>query len=110
MVLLRRAGKTGGGLSRRTAAAEIVAEARERATAEATRISEQAQAQIAAERQQAAAQLKGEVGSLATTLAGKIVGASLEDDARSQRRPARSLRTCSAPGVTRAPNSESTRP
>ena len=60
-------------------------EARERATAEATRISEQAQAQIAAERQQAAAQLKGEVGSLATTLAGKIVGESLEDDARSQR-------------------------
>ena len=69
----------------RTEAAEIVAEARERATAEATRISEQAQAQIAAERQQAAAQLKGEVGSLATTLAGKIVGESLEDDARSQR-------------------------
>ena len=68
----------------RTEAAEIVAEARERATAEATRISEQAQAQIAAERQQAA-QLKGEVGSLATTLAGKIVGESLEDDARSQR-------------------------
>ena len=69
----------------RTEAAEIVAEARERATAEARRISEQAQAQIAAERQQAAAQLKGEVGSLATTLAGKIVGESLEDDARSQR-------------------------
>ena len=69
----------------RTEAAEIVAEARERATAEATRISEQAQAQIAAERQQAAAQLKGEVGSLATTLAGKIVGESLEDDARSHR-------------------------
>ncbi|MBM4570427.1 F0F1 ATP synthase subunit B [Rhodococcus hoagii] len=69
----------------RTEAAEIVAEARERATAEATRISEQAQAQIAAERQQAAAQLKGEVGSLATTLASKIVGESLEDDARSQR-------------------------
>ena len=62
-----------------------LAEARERATAEARRISEQAQAQIAAERQQAAAQLKGEVGSLATTLAGKIVGESLEDDARSQR-------------------------
>ena len=36
-------------------------------------------------RRQAAAQLKGEVGSLATTLAGKIVGESLEDDARSQR-------------------------
>lgn len=69
----------------RTEAAEIVAEARERATAEATRISEQAQAQIAAERQQAASQLKGEVGTLATTLASKIVGESLEDDARSQR-------------------------
>ncbi|PZU33156.1 MAG: F0F1 ATP synthase subunit B [Microbacterium sp.] len=69
----------------RTEAAEIVAEARERATAESTRISEQAQAQIAAERQQAASQLKGEVGTLATTLASKIVGESLEDDARSQR-------------------------
>ena len=44
-----------------------------------------AQAQIAADRAQAAAQLKGEVGTLATTLASRIVGESLEDDARSQR-------------------------
>ena len=69
----------------RTEAAQIVAEARERAVAEQARITEQAQAQIAAERAQAATQLKGEVGTLATTLASKIVGESLDDDARSQR-------------------------
>ena len=69
----------------RTEGAQIVAEARERAASESARITEQAQAQIAADRAQAAAQLKGEVGTLATTLASKIVGESLEDDARSQR-------------------------
>lgn len=69
----------------RTEAAEIVAEARERATEEASRISEQASVQIAAERQQAVSSLRTEVGTLATSLASKIVGESLEDDARSQR-------------------------
>ena len=69
----------------RTEGAQIVAEARERAASESARITEQAQAQIAADRAQAAAQLKGEVGTLATTLASRIVGESLEDDARSQR-------------------------
>ena len=63
----------------------MMAEARERAVAEAARVTEQAQVQIAAERAQAATQLKGEVGTLATTLASKIVGESLSDDARSQR-------------------------
>ncbi|MDY6055723.1 F0F1 ATP synthase subunit B [Micrococcus sp.] len=69
----------------RAEGAQIVAEARERAAAEAARLTEQAHAQIAADRAQAAAQLKNEVGSLATVLASKIVGESLEDDARSQR-------------------------
>ena len=41
--------------------------------------------QIAAERQQAITQLRGEVGGLATTLASRIVGESLEDDARARR-------------------------
>ena len=65
--------------------AAIVAEMREQAQAEASRILEHAQAQIAAERQQAVATLRAEVGALATTLAGRIVGESLEDDARSNR-------------------------
>ena len=69
----------------RTEAAQIVAEARERAQADADRITEQAHTQIAADRAQASTQLRTEVGTLATTLAGKIVGESLNDDARSQR-------------------------
>ena len=69
----------------RTEGAQIVAEAKERAQAEANRITEQAHTQIAADRAQAATQLRTEVGTLATTLAGKIVGESLDDDARSQR-------------------------
>lgn len=69
----------------RTEAAQIVAEARERAQADADRITEQAHTQIAADRAQASTQLRTEVGTLATTLAGKIVGESLNDDTRSQR-------------------------
>jgi len=62
--------------------AQIVAEMREQAQAEARRIVEGAQAQIQAERQQALAQLRAEVGALSVELAGKIVGESLEDEAR----------------------------
>jgi len=69
----------------RAEAAQILADARERASTEAARIAEQAQAQIAAERVQAEASLRTDVGSLATTLASRIVGESLEDDARAQR-------------------------
>jgi F-type H+-transporting ATPase subunit b len=65
--------------------AQIIAEMREQAQSEASRIVEHAQAQIAAERQQALTTLRAEVGSLATSLAGRIVGESLEDDARSSR-------------------------
>jgi F-type H+-transporting ATPase subunit b len=63
----------------------IVAESRTRATAEAARIVENAQRQIEAERQQASVSLRNEVGSLATDLASKIVGESLEDEARRSR-------------------------
>jgi F-type H+-transporting ATPase subunit b len=63
----------------------IVAEMREQAQAEAARITSTANAQIEAERQQAVQQLRAEVGTLATTLAGRIVGESLEDDARQSR-------------------------
>ena len=69
----------------RSEAGQIVAEAREKATAEAARIAETAQRQIEAERQQAAVSLRADVGTLATELASKIVGESLEDEARRSR-------------------------
>lgn len=63
----------------------IVAELRAKATEDAARIAETAQRQIEAERQQAAVTLKADVGTLATELASKIVGESLEDEARRSR-------------------------
>ena len=65
--------------------AAIVAEMRESAQAESSRIVEHGKAQIEAERQQAVTSLRAEVGALATGLAGRIVGESLEDDARQSR-------------------------
>jgi F-type H+-transporting ATPase subunit b len=65
--------------------AQIIAEMRERAEAEARRITEAAQAQIDAERQQALISLRAEVGALATELASRIVGESLTDQARQSR-------------------------
>lgn len=64
---------------------QIVAEMRTQAQAEAARIVEHAHTQIEADRQAAAATLRSEVGSMATTLAGRIVGESLEDEARQNR-------------------------
>ena len=58
---------------------------RAQAQAEAGRIVEHGKTQIEAERQHAVTSLRAEVGSLATALAGRIVGESLEDDARSTR-------------------------
>lgn len=63
----------------------IVAEARERATVEAQRITSNAQKTIEAERAAATVSLHHEVGTLATALAGKIVGEALTDDERSAR-------------------------
>ncbi|MGN6160516.1 MAG: F0F1 ATP synthase subunit B [Marmoricola sp.] len=65
--------------------AQIVAEMRAQAQAEAARIVEHAHTQIDADRQAAAASLRSEVGTMATTLAGRIVGESLEDEARQSR-------------------------
>ena len=65
--------------------AAIIAEMRQQAQAEAARIVEHAHTQIEAERQQAVTSLRAEVGSLATSLAGRIVGESLDDDARQSR-------------------------
>src|ERR1700734_1482651 len=65
--------------------AQIIAEMRERAEAEARRIADAAQSQIEADRQQALVSLRGGVGSLATELASRIVGESLTDVARQTR-------------------------
>ncbi|WP_315097255.1 F0F1 ATP synthase subunit B [uncultured Cellulomonas sp.] len=64
---------------------QIVVESRAKAGDEAARIVETAHRQIEAERQQAATSLRADVGSLATQLASKIVGESLEDEARRSR-------------------------
>lgn len=64
---------------------EIVAEAKTKAQAEATRILEAAHRQIASERDAAVVSLRSDIGSLATELASRIVGESLADDARQQR-------------------------
>ena len=58
---------------------------RSQAQSESTRIVENGKAQIEAERQQAVTSLRDEVGALATSLAGRIVGESLDDEARQSR-------------------------
>ena len=65
--------------------AQIKAELREEAQAEARRLVEAAHAQIEADRQAAFSQLRAEIGRLSTELAGRIVGESLEDEARQSR-------------------------
>lgn len=65
--------------------AQIVAEMRQQAQAESARITGAAHAQVEVERTQVLQQLRTEVGTLATTLAGRIVGESLEDEARQRR-------------------------
>ena len=61
---------------------KIVAEAKDTATSEATRITATAHTQIEAERQAALVSLRGEVGTLALDLAGGVIGESLADDAK----------------------------
>jgi F-type H+-transporting ATPase subunit b len=65
--------------------AQIIAELRAQAQAEAERITTTAHAQVEAERAQVLAQLKGEVGSMATALASRIVGEVLDDSAAQKR-------------------------
>jgi len=65
--------------------AQIVQDARDKAQVEADRIIEHARAQIEADRKAAFSSLRRDVGSLATTLAGRIVGESMDDDARQGR-------------------------
>ena len=65
--------------------AAIVAEMRQQAQDEAARITGAAQSQLEAERRAAQASLRAEIGGLATALASKIVGESLDDEARQRR-------------------------
>jgi F-type H+-transporting ATPase subunit b len=65
--------------------AQIIAEMREQAQAEARRLVDAAQAQIEADRQQAIQSLRTEVGTMAVDLASRVVGESLEDEARQRR-------------------------
>jgi F-type H+-transporting ATPase subunit b len=52
---------------------------------QAERIIARAQAQVASEREQVVRSLRAEVGALATELASRVIGESLDDDARAQR-------------------------
>ena len=69
----------------RVQGASIVEELRVKAQEEAARITAAAHASIEAERQQAVTSLRNEVGALAVELASKIVGESLDDQARQSR-------------------------
>jgi len=65
--------------------AQIKAELRAEGEAEKQRLVESARAQIEADRQQALTSLRAEVGSLSVELASRIVGESLQDEARQRR-------------------------
>lgn len=81
--------------------AQILAEARETASKEADRILLAGRQQLVAERAQLLLDLQGEIGGMATTLAGKIVGESLEDDARAKRTVDRFLEELESAGPNR---------
>jgi F-type H+-transporting ATPase subunit b len=82
--------------------AQIIAEMKEQAQVEARRIVENAQAQIAQERAQALAALRAEVGALSVELAGRVVGESLEDEARQRRIVDRFLEELESADASRA--------
>lgn len=63
---------------------KILAEAKDSASAEATRLTSAAHAQIEAERQSALVSLRSEVGTLAIDLAGGVIGETLSDDKKAQ--------------------------
>lgn len=85
--------------------ASIIADMREQAREESDRIVKHAHTQIDAERQQAVQQLRAEVGTMATALAERIVGESLEDEARQSRVVERFLEALETEG-NRRPVSE----
>ena len=66
----------------RAEGAEILADLKQQAQAEADRVTANAHVQIEAERAAAVASLRAEVGSLAIDLASGVIGESLADDAK----------------------------
>jgi F-type H+-transporting ATPase subunit b len=65
--------------------AQIIAEMREQGQAEYARLTAAAQTQIESDRQQALTSLRAEIGALSVELASKVVGESLESEARQRR-------------------------
>jgi F-type H+-transporting ATPase subunit b len=65
--------------------ARIIADLREQGQTQKQRLIDSAQAQIEADRQQAINALRTEVGTLAVELASRVVGESLENEARQRR-------------------------
>ena len=60
-------------------------ELREKAEEESSRIRDRGEQQLAAEREQVIAAVRADLGRLAAELAERIVGESLDDDARQRR-------------------------
>jgi F-type H+-transporting ATPase subunit b len=69
----------------RAAGRAIIAELREKAEEESSRIRDRGEQQLAAEREQVIAAVRADLGRLAAELAERIVGESLDDDARQRR-------------------------
>jgi F-type H+-transporting ATPase subunit b len=65
--------------------AQIKEELRQQGEAERQRLVESANAQIQADRQQAVTSLRAEIGALSVELASRVVGESLENEARQRR-------------------------
>ena len=86
----------------KTQGAAIVADMRQQATEESSRLLANAKAQIEAERAAAVGSLRAEIGGLATTLAGRIVGESLEDEERARRTVDRFIADLESQQVERA--------
>jgi F-type H+-transporting ATPase subunit b len=82
--------------------AQIIAQMKEQAQLEARGIVENARTQIEAERASALASLRGEVGALSVDLAGRVVGESLEDEARQRRVVDRFLEELEAANASKA--------
>ena len=61
---------------------QILEELRAQAQEESARIVARGEEQLAANRQSVVNELRGQIGALAVDLAGRVVGESLEDDAR----------------------------
>jgi F-type H+-transporting ATPase subunit b len=61
---------------------QILEELRTQAQEESARIVARGEEQLASQRQQVVNELRGQIGALAVDLAGRVVGESLEDEAR----------------------------